>query len=375
MIHVSTASAAETVSSSGLGVHVSACGARSRTVRSWNFDKCSACAHELHFKARPSGRRNAQGRSTALHRRHVEFLNHDDAVALGKSRRLNMQEMFALSPGLPVKNSDTTFRFGLIFGSLLSSRNNALSVSESLHCTMVMPGIFRQFPIGTSQKVDDASIESDDGAQSRFRIGLLDLAHDRHEPTVAFSRNRAGSRRTFKRAMENSAQVSDLREPKRIAAADAPLVSVCFGKRDPMPFAFPSRHPAALGKEELPGFVQIDQHLGRHVVRHILDPWRKGPQVRQLVDLIEGRHEDFFTAQPGEAQAPLLVREVPEPTHSVLPRQKAHLLRFRRVDAVLECLVSDQGIDFGCPLFRARSPVVLQRRGDIPSSTPNTRAQ
>jgi len=156
----------------------------------------------------PSRIRDAARQATSDHSRYVELFNHDDAVALGQSCRLDMQDVFALTAHLTVQAHHATFRLFSVFGSFLFSRHAALGASRSLQCALEMPWIGREPAIGIGVEMGDASVEGYDGLGAKRWIDDFDFAQNRRKPLVTLSAKHAGLRSAFDRAVHDDSEIT-----------------------------------------------------------------------------------------------------------------------------------------------------------------------
>src|SRR5690606_40243869 len=115
MVDMPTTRTAEAFPLAGSGVDGTAFGARLRTVGGGHFYEETAGPCELvaeHLReAGPSRVCDVAGQVAPDHACDVELFDHDDAVALGQSCRLDMQGVLALAPDLAVQSHHTELCF------------------------------------------------------------------------------------------------------------------------------------------------------------------------------------------------------------------------------------------------------------------------
>jgi hypothetical protein len=142
--------------------------------------------------------------ATSNHAPNVELFDHDDAVALGQSCGLNMQEVLALAPDLSVQTHDAELGLLSPLGPFLSSGNDALRSGKPRHGALVEARIGSQVAVGIGQETGDAAVQGHDRLGAGGWLGQIDLAEDRGKPLVAIAAERAGLRFAFQRPIETA---------------------------------------------------------------------------------------------------------------------------------------------------------------------------
>ena len=180
MVTVATRGAAKDgLRATRLGVDAAACAARLAAVGGRHLDERAPRPRELvaeHVReAGPSRVRDAASAATANHPRDVQLLQHDDAVALGESCRLDVQEVVALPPHLAVDASDASLGLLSVLRSFLPSADGALSVGESLERGFEVAGVGDHVAVGRGAEVGDAAVDGDDGAFAVRGLGSVQL--------------------------------------------------------------------------------------------------------------------------------------------------------------------------------------------------------
>ena len=158
-----------------LGVDAAACAARLRTVRGWHLDEGAARPREFvaeHVReAGPSRVRDAASAATSNHPRNVQLLQNDDAVALGESCRLDVQEVVALPPHLAVDASDADLGLLSVLRSFLPSADGALCVGESLERGFEVTWAGDHLAVGSGAEVRDAAVDCHDWPFAQSGLG------------------------------------------------------------------------------------------------------------------------------------------------------------------------------------------------------------
>ena len=184
------------------------------------------------------------------HPRDVQFLQHDDAVALGESCRLDVQEVVALPPDLAVDAGDASLGLLSVLRSFLPSADGALCVGESLERGFEVARVGDHVAVGRRAEVGDATVDGDDGAVAGRWLGHVQLADDADEPLVAVALEGARLRLPFERPVQHSAERAELREAD-IAAIERATSSDAARRRtsDIAALALPPGARASLAKQ------------------------------------------------------------------------------------------------------------------------------
>jgi hypothetical protein len=367
MIDVTAAGTTETLSSTRERIYVPTSRTCLRAVLSRNFDKRSSGPLELvaeHFrKPGPSRVCDAACQSPSDHSRDVEIFDHDDTVALGVSRRFNVQEVFALTPYFSVKTHHAKFGFLSVLGSFLSSRNDSLRMSQPFYGVLVELGVRCELAIGVGDHGSNATIDGDDGKGSRGRYGCLDRTENRGEPLITVATQCANLRLTLKWAMDDSTQVAEFRKTQS-RATEPPFFRVGFSyTSESLPFAFPMWSVGKTFETTLPSPVKFNEKLGANISRHIGKPRQIRSKRSKLIDLIESHRISFFRHR--KPKQPMLMCEIPKKTQRPLPRNKPRFLGGCRIDTVSKGFVGQHRVDFGC----------LSRTGHAPGRVEATRGR
>jgi hypothetical protein len=341
-------------------VDATACAARLARGDGGHLDEPPTRPRELvaeHLcEARPSRVRDAARAPTSNHPRDVQFFQHDDAVALGESYRLDMQEVVALPPHLAVNASNATLGFLSVLGSFLASTDGALSVSEPLERGFEVLRVGDHVAFGGGSEVRDAAVDGDDGSLAGRGLDDVQLADDACEPRVAVPREGTGLRLAIEGAMHHGAQRAQLGEPDP-RAVDSPCLRVRLAEAERVTSStLAPGGPSEFGETSLPGSVQFHQELRAHVARDVGEPRPLGTQLGQFVDRVEGRRVAALVSRSGEPHAPLLKRQVPEKPQCALPRIEPRDLRRRRVDTESERLADPHSPDPSWVYSRQRLP-------------------
>lgn len=358
MIDVTATGTTEAFPTTGVRVHMPAGEARLRAILRRNLDERPSGPLKLVAKhlgeAGPSRVRDTTRQAPSNHSCDVELLEHDYAVALGESRRLNVQEVRALASHFSVQTHDAKCRLLSVLGFSLSSRDNSLRTSKSRHGVFVKLRVRCESTVRISEHESDTTINSNDWCSSRKRSEHLDLTHNQRVPLISVSLQRASLRFTFERPMDNSAQVTEFRESQN-SAIESPCFWVRFGKAEKISLlALPSRGSRKSLETKLPSLVEFDEKLSANVSRHIGKPRRLETKFLQIVDLIERCRVVLLRHR--KSKQPVLVREIPKPTKGRFPRHKSGLLRRCRVDAIAKGLTGQHRVDFGLPVTNGPRP-------------------
>lgn len=341
MVDMSASSAVEALPSSGGSIHVPANGTCLRTVVRRHFNQCAARPRKFvakHFcKTRPSCVRNATRQATSKHTLNVEILDHDDAVALGKSCRLNVQEVFALTPHFTVQTHYATLGFLSVLRSLLTTGDYSLSTSKTFQRTLIEFGVIGEIAVTVGERVCDATIDGNDGRGARYRIGNFDLTEEGCKPLVPFTSQCAGLRFAYEWPVNNGLQIAELRESE-CTPFEPPIFWVRLLKPEEVTsFALPPRSTIDLFEAVLPSVIKLCEQLTTHIPRHICQPRQIGTKVCQLFHLAECCRIALVCTR--ETHQTLLMGNVPEEAQGTLPPSKPVFLFGSRVDAIAERFV------------------------------------
>jgi hypothetical protein len=321
-------------------------------------------------KAGPSRVGDASSQVAADHARDVQLLQHDDAVALGDSCRLDVQEVVALPPHLPVDAGDACLGLLSILGSFLLAGDVSLRPREARERRFEVAWIGDHVAVGRGAEVGEATVDGEDGAVARHRLGDVHLAGDAHEPLIAVALEGARLRPSFDRPVDDRAQVAELREPNG-RTVEAPYLAVRLAEGERVAaLALEARGTRQLGEAALPGPVKLHQELRAHVARDVGEPWQRGAQFGELVDLVESGRVDALAPGPRVPGNPLLQGQIPEKSECALPLAKPRDLRGVGVDAESKSLHDAhrllRHLEVG---HAARGALTLA--GSIRSSTPH----
>lgn len=358
---MTTPDAAKPFSSSRLRVDGSACGASLRAVRGRHIYERPARPRELIAETldelAPSGIKDTAREAAigAHHSSNVQFLHNDRAVALGVVVGELMNEVFPLTANLSVEPSDLELCFFPVLRSFLATTHRAQCARETFHAAFVEAWTWDDATVGVGYRIDNATIDCDDWNVARSRIRKFDLAHNRGEPLVTASQYRACFRLAEERAVEHRLQPTELGKVNG-AVVHTPNVGVRFRHCDSRAvFTLPIRHPGSSFEETSPRNVKPGEQLRANVSWHIGQPMELRSELGQFPLLVGRGWETLLAARPGEPQATLLVREVPQKSQRRLPLRKSALLRWRRVDAIGKGLANQQSND-------DNHPVVMRNR-------------
>ena len=336
MVPVATRGAAEDgLRRARLGVDAAARAARLGAIGSRNLDEgtsrpCELVAKHL-GKLGPSDVCNAARQVAFDHPHDVQFFQHDYAVALGESCRLDVEEVFALPPHLSVDASDADLGFFLILGSFLSPVDGTLSMSETSQGGFEVARVGDHVAVGRRPEVRDAAVDGDGGCISWRRIDL-DFAGDRYEPLVAVSLEGTSLRFSLKRSMHDGAKHSKLRKAD-VVTVKTPNLRVRFTASDCVAtFSFPARSLNELCKTALPSLIEFDKKLTANVTRNVGKPRQFSAQFGQLLLLVESGREDSLVTWSRKPHEPLFEREVPEKSKRVVPASEPSDLLLVGVD-------------------------------------------
>lgn len=341
MIDVTTTGAAEMLSPSGARINVSARGARLRTVVRRCLDQSAPGPREFVTKKLgqdgPSGITNAPGSCSAHHCGSTQFLDHNNAMALGKSCRQSVHKVCALALNFSVHAHHAQLRLVTVFGSFLAPRHDALSTSKALHSALVVSWVSCNVSFRVGDDVGDATVQCNCWATACLGIRDLDLAHDQNKPLISALHQCATFTLALDRPVHNSANVSYFWE-SHIVGSDAPCFRVWLSQayRDVVLF-FPSRRSRYALEASLPGEIEPGQHVLTNVARNITKPREFGTKIRQLLHLCSKRNEHTFVSGSGKSHEALLVGDIPQEPHRVLPTSEAILLLSRWINAIAEC--------------------------------------
>src|SRR5690606_19904625 len=155
MVDMPTTRTAEAFPLAGSGVDGTAFGARLRTVGGGHFYEETAGPCELvaeHLReAGPSRVCDVAGQVAPDHACDVELFDHDDAVAIGQSCRLDTQGVPALARGLAVRSHHTARCFLSSLGPFLAAGAGALSARKARHGARVEAGIRGELAVGVGK--------------------------------------------------------------------------------------------------------------------------------------------------------------------------------------------------------------------------------
>jgi hypothetical protein len=350
MVTVATRCAAEgRLRPTGHLVDAPASAARLARVVGWHIDHRAPRPGHLvaqHVcEAGPPRVRDAPRAPTSDHPRNVQLFQNDDAVALGESRRLDVQEVVALSPHLAVEAGDTGLGLISILGSFLSSADGALSVGEPLERGFQVAWASDPITVGSRGEVDDASVDSHDRAIAWGRLDRFDLADDRGEPLARVAAQRAGLWFALDRAVHHRAERAELGEAD-VGAVESPhlRVRLAEGQRVATPTLPPGRAREPL-EATLPSLIELHEQLRADVARDVGEPRESSTKLGELVALVVRGQEDSLVPRSGQPEPSLLEGEVPEKTQGTFPRAEPLHLRGRRVDANAKSFADPHGPD------------------------------
>src|SRR5208282_2566788 len=263
----------------------------------------------------------------------VQLLQNDDAVALGESCGLDVQEVVALPPHLAVDAGDAILGFLSVLRSFLPSADGSLGASESLQGGFEATWVGDHVAIRGGTEVRDAAVDRDDGCLTRRRRGDPQLADDAGEPLISVALQRARLGLSFERTMQDSAERAQLGEAD-VRAVEPPRLRVGLAEAERVSSSSLEAGSAGeLLEAALPRLVEFDEELRADVAGGVGEPRQVGTQICQLVDLIERGWEDASVARTGVPHEALLEREVPECTESVVPFRKTRNLCSVWIDA------------------------------------------
>src|SRR5271166_2593357 len=166
MVLVATRGAAKgCLRATRLGIDGAARAARLARVGGWHLNEGTSRPSEFvseHVReAGPSRVRDSASAATSNHPRNVQPFQHNDAVAIGESCRLDVQEVVALPPYLAVDTCDASLGLLSVLRSLLPSVDGALCVSEPLEGGFEAAGVGDPVTIGHCTKGCDTSVDGD----------------------------------------------------------------------------------------------------------------------------------------------------------------------------------------------------------------------
>src|SRR5208337_2679240 len=283
-----------------LGVDAAARAARLARIGGGHLDKAAPQTTQLvaeHVsEAGPSRVGDAASAVTPDHPSNVQPFQHNDAVALGESCRLDVQEVVALPLHLAVDACDASLGLLSVLRSFLLARNVALSTSELLERPFEIARVGDHLAIGRRAEVRDASVDGDDGTVARSGLGQVQFADDTDEPLVPVALERAGLGLTLERPVHHGAQRAELGEAD-VTVVDAPhlRVRLAEGKRVAA-LALPARGASELLEASLPGLVELDEQLRADVAGNVREPRQLGAQLGQFFHLVECAWVDAFVA-------------------------------------------------------------------------------
>ena len=351
MFDVTTGNAAKPLPVPGLGGDVPAFGAGLRTVGSGHLDEAAAAPKQLvaEHRSEDASVEAALLRDVAArvldragcasdHVLDAEPFDHDSAVALGVACRLDVENVVALSPNLPMQLGDSEVGLCSFSTPLPFPGSASLGPSQTLRCRLVVFRIDDEPAVAVRQQVVNSTVNGDDGFGASRGIDL-DLAQDRREPLPGLATQRATLRLAFERTVDDGSKVPEFREAD-LVRFQSPYFRMRLAECQAVtPLPLPTREPRDAFEAALERLVEFDEQLGADVPRHVREPGKFGPELRQLVDLVERGGVDLVGSS--EAHQPLLKREVPEPPQRTFPRHEPSDLFLAGVDAVAEGSVAD----------------------------------
>src|SRR5580658_78389 len=280
-----------------------------------------------------------------MRKQSVQCLQHDDAVALGESCRLDVQEVVALSPHLAVDARGAKLGLLSILRSFLPSADGALGASKSLERGFEVARVGDHLSVGRGAEVGNAAVDGYDRTFARRRVRQLDVADDASVPLVAVSLERARLGCAFERSVQDCPECAELGESQAIIL-DAPHLRMRLAEREcGESLAFPPRGASELREAALPRFVQLDQELIAYVAWDVGEPRQCGAQLGQLVDLVERGRVSTLVLRAGVPCLALLQGEIPKPTQRALPLAEPRDLSGVRIDAEAKGLARAHGVD------------------------------
>lgn len=272
----------------------------------------------------------------------VQVFDHDNSVALAVSRRDRVQRVIALAPYLAVQLRDSDLCFLSVLRSFLASADDARGVSEAFQSLLQVVRVLDAPAVGIGDKNGDAAVERDDWFGARRGCVTLDLAGDADEPLVDIANECGSFCLSTERPMQDNRHRTELRKTQRLCVERPCLRMVLAEAERIASMMLPPWSSSELFEARLPSLVEFDQELRRDVARDVCKPWQLGPQLRQLVDLIEGRAVSLHTR--AQIVDSLFVGEIPQPSQRALPCCEPSDLLSARIDAVAEHFVNDHGL-------------------------------
>ena len=276
------------------GIDVPARVAGLRAVGGGDLDEGSAerrgLVLQLLDEASPAGAEDAP-REAVVRLHHVadlELLDDDDRVALAESRRDFVEHVVALPTHLPVQDGDAMLGLLPVLRSLLLAADVALSASELLRRGVQVLRVDDEVAVAVGDDVGHAAIERDSRRRARRGFGDLGLVDQAREPLPGLLAQGARLRLADGLAVDDGAQVAELREADHLAF-ETPHLRVRFAEAERVEtLALPAWRPSKLREAARPRLVEFDEKLSAHVPRHVREPRQLGAERRQLVDLVEG---------------------------------------------------------------------------------------
>ena len=270
------------------------------------------------------------------HRRHVQVLQHNDAVTLGVPCRLDVRKMSALSTDLAEASRDVTFGFFSVFGSFLSAGNGSLRTGKLFQRRFQVLRAGNQLSVGGTGEVGDAAIDRDHRPGTWSWIWKRDLTDERCEPLISVADERAALGRSFKRTMNDSTDLPKLGEVES-RVDELPNLGMWFAQVDVVDaLSLPVRSVRKFLETSLPGFVEFVKKLHRDVSRNVREPRQVRSKLGQILRLIERGHVAALAAISCQSEKPLLVREVPQEPQRITPAIRRRNLFPRRIDTAAE---------------------------------------
>lgn len=340
MIDITTTGATKTLSVAGARVNMTAGGTRLRAIVRRHFDQGAAGHSKLvpeHLsKSGQSSTHEATRANATLHSLNVQFLDHDNAVVLDKSRRLNVKKMLTLPSYFLMQAHHASLRFGSSSGSLLASIQDTLCVSETFLSDISMFWVFDELAVRASNRIRDPAVDGYDGTNARFRIWGTDLANDRREPLIPVFAQGTGFGFPDQRTMNDRSKLTKLRKVQ-LRTTEAPFLGMWLGEpHEIFVLRLPPRFIEYPSKIALPCPIKLHQDLGRNIARDCCEPRQIRSQVSEIIDLIKRCRVAFAGAR--QAHQSLLVSDIPKETKSGLPLAHHGFLPSCRVHAVTKSL-------------------------------------
>lgn len=333
----------------GSHVNATACATRLARISRRNLDEQTTRPSKLvaeHLgEARPSRIPNTSGTMTSHHSSNVQLLQHDDAVALGESCRLDVQEVIALPTHLSVDACDADLGLLSVLRTFLPPTDGTLGAGKSFERGFEVTRIGDHIAVGRSAEVDDATVDRDDGCVARRWFGDIDLADDTDEPLITVAPEHAGLRLSFERTVHLRVECSEFGETN-VSTVEPPNLRMRLAKGErTTSFALETWRSRELLEAALPRLVEFDEELSTYVTWDVSEPCERSTQLGQLFHLIESRWINALTFRSCQTEFSLFKREIPEKSESVIPCVESNDLLGYRIDAIAKSLAHlHQGI-------------------------------